>query len=80
MKYNVLQNPYKDIGCRVSDVMTIAPMTIPPEATLGDCVRVMQTRGVHQLPVCLHDGTMVGIISERDLRSRLASSLMPHEL
>ena len=78
--YTLSQSPYKDIGTRVSDVMTCSPVTISPEATIGDCVRTMGTKEIHQLPVCLHDGTLVGIITERDLRSALASSLAFDEL
>jgi CBS domain-containing protein len=40
----------------------------------------MSIHGVHHLPVCTHDGRMVGIITERDLRSSLASALLPDDL
>lgn len=45
------------------------PMTIDPEAPVETAVEVMRERGVHHLPVVDAGGRMVGIVTDRDLRS-----------
>jgi len=54
---------------RVRDVMTRDPLTIDPEAPLGTAMAVMRDRGVRHLPVADDTGRLVGMITDRDLRS-----------
>jgi acetoin utilization protein AcuB len=51
-----------------SDVMTEDPLWVAPQATTGEAIRKLLESGVRHLPV-LQDGVVVGMLSERDLRS-----------
>jgi acetoin utilization protein AcuB len=48
--------------------MTEDPATISMSATVGDAVRMLQDLDVRHLPVVDADGTLVGMLSDRDLR------------
>jgi acetoin utilization protein AcuB len=50
------------------DVMTEDPATISMTATVGDAVRMLHTLDVRHLPVVDDEGTLVGMLSDRDLR------------
>ncbi len=59
---------------RVSSVsmwMTEAPVTIGPEATVGAALDLMLAGGFRHLPVT-DEGSLVGIVSMRDLASSIA--------
>lgn len=56
-------------------VMTPDPVSIDAEATVGDAAGAMLEAGVRHLPVVDSDRRLVGIVSERDLRTRLATDL-----
>src|SRR6476659_542610 len=47
--------------------MTEGPVTISMSATVRDAVRLLQTLEVRHLPVVDEDGTLVGMLSDRDL-------------
>ncbi|MEJ2502512.1 MAG: glutamate-cysteine ligase family protein [Gemmatimonadota bacterium] len=49
----------------VREVMTHDPVRIPPDMPVLDAIRLMKEEGVSSLPV-VHDGKLVGILSERD--------------
>jgi len=51
----------------VGDRMTHPVITIPPETPLQDALNLMQKEHIRRLPVVDHRGTLVGIVSERDL-------------
>lgn len=53
----------------VKDIMTRNPISIEPEAPLGTAVDVMVHRKIRHLPVVDAQGAIVGIITDRDLRS-----------
>lgn len=64
---------------RVRDVMTASPMTIDPEAPVETAVAVMRERGLHHLPVVDDRGALLGIVTDRDLRSAMfGSALVEH--
>jgi acetoin utilization protein AcuB len=66
----------------VRDVMQPKPITVSPETTLPDAVRLMSQRGIRHLPVVGARG-LVGIVSDRDLKRVMASpatTLTAHEL
>lgn len=52
-----------------ADVMTPWPYTIGPDTLVLDAVRLMVDRHVRHLPVVDARSTLVGMLSERDLRS-----------
>lgn len=57
--------------------MTREVVTINPEANILEAREKMSTHGVPSLPVVLQDNTLVGIVTDRDLRSALPSGLLP---
>jgi CBS domain-containing protein len=60
----------------VRDVMTRQTITIDPEAPLATAIAVMREKEIRHLPVVDDTGRLLGIITDRDLRSAaLAPSL-----
>lgn len=67
----------------VRDVMTRRPITIDPEARLIDAIGIMRDNQIRHLPVVDDKRQIVGIITDRDLRSAamapsLVEFLPPH--
>lgn len=56
----------------VQDLMKTKLITITPETTLPEAIRLTAQRGIRHLPV-LEDGKLVGIVSDRDLKRAMAS-------
>jgi acetoin utilization protein AcuB len=70
------------MGMLVRDVMQATVVTISPERTLPEAIRLTSQHGIRHLPV-VEDGKLVGIVSDRDLKRAMASpatSLEAHEL
>jgi CBS domain-containing protein len=65
---------------RVRDVMTATPMTIDPEAPVETAVSVMRERGLRHLPVVDDRGALIGIVTDRDLRSAMFGSALAEYL
>ena len=59
---------------KVVDVMTRDPLTVTPSETVGQAEELMATNRIRQLPV-VKDRELVGIITDRDIRSFLSGSL-----
>jgi acetoin utilization protein AcuB len=53
---------------KVKDVMTRHPITIDAEAPVGTALDVMRTKHIRHLPVLDDAETLIGIITDRDLR------------
>jgi len=64
----------------VRDVMTATPMTIDPEAPVETAVAVMRERGLRHLPVVGGEGRLIGIVTDRDLRSAMFGSALAEHL
>ena len=60
---------------KVSDVMTRNPLSVSPSETVGQADELMAENRIRQLPV-VQDCALVGIITDRDLRSFLSGSLL----
>jgi len=56
-------------GMTVSDVMTRAPITVHPDDGLLDAAGRMQTQHIRHLPVVNSDNKVVGMLSDRDVRT-----------
>ena len=56
-------------GLSAQDVMTRAPVTIAPEATLGEALELMEHRSsqISALPVVAADGRALGLIRLHDI-------------
>ena len=60
---------------KVVDVMTRDPLSVTPSETVGQAEELMAENRIRQLPV-VKDHALVGIITDRDLRSFLSGSLL----
>jgi len=64
----------------VKDIMTRSPISIEPNAPLGTAIAVMTEQKIHHLPVLDDDGALVGIITDRDLRSAVLAPALEQYL
>jgi CBS domain-containing protein len=63
----------------VKDIMTRNPISIEADAPVGTAIAVMAEHRIRHLPVVDERGALVGIVSDRDLRSAaLAPALEEH--
>jgi IMP dehydrogenase len=53
---------------RSANGIILDPVTLPPDATVGDAKELMSQHNVSGVPIVLADGTLVGILTRRDLR------------
>lgn len=60
---------------KVVDVMTKNPLSVTPLETIGQADELMAENKFRQLPV-IDDRELVGIITDRDIRSFLSASLL----
>lgn len=58
----------------VEEIMTVDPVTVTEETTIGDALSVMTEKGVRHLPV-VRGAEVVGILSDRDFADIGASLL-----
>lgn len=61
----------RDLPLRAADLVTGAPFTAEPDDYLMDAAGRMQSYGVRHLPVVGGTGRVVGMLSDRDLRSAI---------
>ena len=61
----------RENGRKVSEVMTVEPITVGEDATLEDIVNTMETNHVKRLPV-MENGKLVGIVSRANLLQAVA--------
>jgi len=59
---------------RLKDVMTAAPVTMPPDKTVIDALRLMWDGGFRHVPVIDHD-KLVGVVSRGDFKGLEQSRL-----
>jgi CBS domain-containing protein len=60
---------------KVVDIMTRDPLTVTPMETIGQADELMNTNNIRQIPV-VEATELVGIITDRDVRSFLSGSLL----
>lgn len=60
---------------KVIDVMTRNPLIVTPAETIGQADELMTENRIRQLPVA-EGSALLGIITDRDIRSYLAESLL----
>jgi acetoin utilization protein AcuB len=60
---------------RVVDVMTKDPLIVTPSETIAQADELMTANKIRQLPV-VNERELVGIITDRDIRSFLSGSLL----
>jgi acetoin utilization protein AcuB len=57
----------KEVAMLVRDRMTLNPVTITPDVSVTDALRLMSEKKIRRLPVLDNRGHLVGIVSDRDL-------------
>jgi CBS domain-containing membrane protein len=57
---------------RVRDLMTPDVRVVRPDDSIGALRELMQEKGIRHVPVVDDDGTLVGLVSERDVLRRAA--------
>jgi acetoin utilization protein AcuB len=60
---------------KVVDIMTRNPLSVGPAETVGQADELMAENKIRQLPV-VNGRELVGIITDRDIRSSLSASLL----
>src|SRR5947207_280527 len=63
----------------VSDVMTAHPVTVGPNDTLRTAINRMKDNECRRLPVVNQNGSLIGIVTDRDTRLALYSPYVLHE-
>jgi CBS domain-containing protein len=58
---------------RVAEIMSTALVTVTPDRSLHDCLRLMEQHGIYHLVVVDSDGTFRGMLSVTDLVTVIAS-------
>jgi len=59
---------------KISDIMTSAPVSIAPDEPVRVAKRRMAEHSIKHLPVVDGNGTLLGILTDRDLKMRQAVS------
>jgi acetoin utilization protein AcuB len=60
---------------KVVDVMTKGPLTLGPRETVGQADEMMTQNHFRQIPI-VEDKELVGIVTDRDVRSFLSGSIL----
>ena len=61
----------KAVGATVAEVMTREPVTVTPDALLGDVATLLVERDVSRVPV-VEGSTVIGIVSKHDIVRSIA--------
>lgn len=59
----------------VETIMSPDPIRLSPDDTLGTAHDVMNEKHIHHIPIVEQDGSLVGLISHRDILAASGSSL-----
>lgn len=62
----IARGGHKDDGVTVRDIMRPDPITVSPETTTVEAIRLMREKKLSCLPV-IEDGKLVGLVTEYDL-------------
>lgn len=72
------ERPGKYRWMKVVDVMTTDPLSVSPSESVGQADELMNANRIRQLPV-VEAGELMGIITDRDIRSFLSGALVEPE-
>ena len=59
----------------VAEIMTREPYTLGPDDTLADARKLMAEHHIRHVPIVSPEGTLVGVVSQRDVLAASDSSL-----
>jgi acetoin utilization protein AcuB len=71
---------WPEAAIRVRDVMSRPVTTLRQDMAVGAAVKVMRARKIRHLPVLDDKGSLVGMVSDRDLRQATLEPVMQPEL
>ncbi len=60
----------------VTGYMTKGPITVSPETLVPDARKILKENGFRHLPVTGRDGELLGMVTDRDIRSAFPSSIL----
>tara|TARA_R110002110_G_scaffold91264_2_gene237487 strand:+ start:106302 stop:106763 length:462 start_codon:yes stop_codon:yes gene_type:complete len=60
----------------VSEIMTREPYTLGPDDSLASARQLMATHHIRHIPVITEEGSLVGVVSQRDVLAAEDSSLL----
>ena len=63
----IKQFPKSGMTQTVADVMTPDPITVTPQTSLSEAIRILVEKRISGLPVVDDDGKLMGVISDTDL-------------
>jgi CBS domain-containing protein len=58
------------LSLRASDCMSSPVVTIPPDASVAECVELMESYQIRRVPVVERDGSCCGIVAQADLATK----------
>lgn len=64
----------------IQDIMRSSNVTLKKENTIGEAVTIFRKGEVRHIPIINNDSEVIGIISDRDVRDALPSTLFPQEI
>jgi CBS domain-containing protein len=59
--------PERRMGDHVGDIMTAPAITIKPDATVAETIRIMDDKRIRRLTVVDGDGRLIGIVTRADI-------------
>jgi len=64
----------------IQDIMRSSNVTLKKENTIGEAITIFRKGEVRHIPIINDDSEVIGIISDRDVRDALPSTLFPQEI
>ncbi len=59
--------PERRVGDHVGDIMTSPPLTIRPDASIAEAIRIMDEKRIRRLTVVDEKGLLIGIVTRADV-------------
>lgn len=63
----------------VSEIMTREPYTLGPDSNLSEARQLMAEHHIRHVPVVSNDGSLIGVISQRDILAAADSNILTGE-
>ncbi len=63
----------------VAEIMTAQPYTLSPDDSLAQARKLMADHHIRHVPIVSGDGSLVGMVSQRDVLAAADSSILPEQ-
>jgi CBS domain-containing protein len=63
----------------VSEIMTAQPYTLGPDDSLAKARELMAQHHIRHIPVVSGDGTLIGVVTQRDVLAAADSNILPDQ-